>query len=213
MPFLGINMDDKGFDEFKFKKDQLIYCQGSSSLGAYFVKKGSVKIRKTGSGGKEQIIRISIQGDLLNFTELAVNMKFNSTSQALEDTTIGFIEKQVFRKLINTQNKISEQFILLLSKELSDAETRIADMAYKPVKARLADALINLFNRYNQKNENLTDSFFISRKDLACYTGTAKETVNRLLSDFRNEKLISTTKSKINIIDFKGLIALSDLHN
>lgn len=213
-PFLGLNADKLDFDELIFKKDQIIYCEGSTSLGAYFVKKGKVKVKKTGSGGKEQIIRIAVPGDLINFTEIITEMKFSSTSQALEDTTVLFLEKKIFQKLINTQNKTCDYFMQLLSKELSEAECKIADMAYKPVKARLADTLVELIKRYNKEDYNNNKvSILISRKDLAGYTGTAKETVNRLLSDFKKEKLISTSGTTINVLDLNGLKTINKLHN
>ncbi len=101
---------------------------------------------------------------------------------------------------------------MLLSLDLKEAETKITDLAYKPVRGRLAGALIYLTNKFSE-NTTEVPNISITRSDLACFVGTAKETVNRLLSEFRNEHLVETTGTKINILNFKGLNTLNNLYN
>ena len=210
-PFQVMNIIKDKSDQLQYKKGQLIYCEDNTPLGVYFVFKGKVKISKMGSDGKEQILRIATPDDMLSYSDLVSNTKYSTSANALEDTTLLFVSKQEFWNIIRTQRQLLENFVLQLSLDLKQAETKIADLAYKPVRGRLADALITLTNKFNVP-KTCASEVSISRADLACFVGTAKETVNRLLSEFRNEHLISTEGTKINIIDMKGLSLVSNMY-
>lgn len=201
-------------DYLEFKRGQLIYCEGSTPLGVYFVRKGKVKMSKMGSDGKEQILRIVTPEEMLSCSDLISDSRYSTSAKALEDTTLLFIPKLEFWKMLRQEQKVLEQFVLLLSSDLKMAETKIADLAYKPVRGRLADALIFLSEKYNhdnKKNDKIKVS--IKRSDLASFVGTAKETVNRLLSEFRSENIIETDGHDIAIVNMQKLNHLCGLYN
>jgi CRP-like cAMP-binding protein len=88
----------------------------------------------------------------------------------------------------------------------------MADIAYKPVRGRIAEALLLLSQSY--KNEsNPEGTISISRDDLASYVGTVKETAIRVLKDLKEEKLIETKNHDIHIIDRKGLTHVCELYD
>ena len=211
-PFLGMEIADEDYDQLQCKKGQFIYCEGSTPLGAHFVNKGKVKISRIGSDGKEQIMRIATPGEMLSYTDLISNTRYTTSAKALEDGSLLFIPKQDFWNTMKEQNKLYEQFVQMLSKDLTEAEERITDLAYKPVRGRLADALVSLAKKFN-KNEHLGNmSIHITRSDLACFVGTAKETVNRLVSEFRKEQIITTEGTRINIVNLQKLKSISRLY-
>jgi CRP-like cAMP-binding protein len=70
----------------------------------------------------------------------------------------------------------------------------------------VADALLMLYKKYHQTTENDADAMIISRGSLATIAGTAKESLIRTLSDFRNEKLIDIKQDgSILILNLKKL--------
>jgi CRP-like cAMP-binding protein len=69
----------------------------------------------------------------------------------------------------------------------------------------VADALMAIYRKY-KKDTNADDSTIsIGRENLANFTGTAKESVIRTLSDFKDEKLIDIRDGDIIILDRKKL--------
>jgi len=168
-------------DLLLIKKGQLIFSEGSTPLGIYFINEGKVKICKIGCQGKEQILKISTKKEILSVNDLLSGSKNNNSAIALEDVSLWFIHKHDFANLLIDEHQIMEQFLRKVSRELSLAETRLVHFAYKPVRGRLADAIISLdeiFNRYARQ-----------------------ETASWLLSEFRAEKLIDVQGHKINIRD------------
>lgn len=210
-PFRVIDLLEDEVDHLVYRKGQVIYCEGSTPLGAYFVYEGKVKTSITGSDGKEQILRISSSGDMLSYANLLSGTKYTTWARTLEDSTLLFVPKDDFWNFITQQQQLFAEFVMLTSRDLLQAETRIADLAYKPVRGRLADALISLARKFRGEELNIP-TLSITRSDLACFVGTAKETVNRLLSEFRNESLIETEGSRISILNMDGLRKISRLY-
>lgn len=194
------------------KKGQLVYMEGSTPLGAYFVDSGRVKISKIGSLGKEKIVRIVTSPYLLCFLDLFSHRRYTTTAQAMEETSLLFISKQDFWEVLETHTDIFLALLWQLSEVMKSVEMKFTDLAYKPVRGRLADALLTLNYKFNGKRGE-AGPVTLTRADLAGYVGTVKETVNRLLSEFREEKIITTSGSRIAIKDVKKLSRISEMYN
>lgn len=105
--------------------------------------------------------------------------------------------------LLNHQS-VSKMFISLLSGSVQDKGKQMLQLAYSSVRKRVADALLQVANKFAQ-NTNDSCIIKISRDDLAALVGTASETVSRMLADFKDEKLIDKKGSAINILSIEKL--------
>jgi CRP-like cAMP-binding protein len=102
--------------------------------------------------------------------------------------------------------------IKMLSFALGDAESALAQLALKPVRERLAEALLLLLKVYGN-NEQTPFTISLTRDDLASLVGTAKETAIRFLSEFKEEGLVTTQGSAITIIDADKLLKISHMYD
>lgn len=198
---------------FTFKKGQVIFHEGTRPSGLHCISSGKVKVSKMGSDGKEQIIRLAKPGDVVGYRALMADTNYSASAVALDDAVVCFIPKSQFLELIATNNDFSSGLMKLFSKALGEAEERMVQMAYKPVRERLAEALLLLQKTYQQQEEADTFTIAISREDLASIVGTAKETTIRLLSEFKDEKIITTKGSSITILDPDKLFKICHLYD
>jgi CRP-like cAMP-binding protein len=95
-----------------------------------------------------------------------------------------------------------------LATALAETEERMLQLAYKPVRERLADALLLLLRTYQHADQQQF-SIAISRDDLAALVGTAKETTIRLLSELKDEGTITTKGSQITVLKPQRLIQIA----
>ncbi|MDX5346181.1 MAG: Crp/Fnr family transcriptional regulator [Hymenobacteraceae bacterium] len=195
-----------------YKKGQVVFNEGSKPHGLYCINSGKIKITKQGSDGKEQIIRLAKPGDVIGYRALMAETAYSASAVSLEDAVVCFIPKPEFEKLIDSNIHFSNGLMKLLSKTLGEAEEKMVNMAYKPVRERLAEALLLLQKTYQSKTEDMF-TISISREDLASIVGTAKETTIRLLSDFKEEGIITTKGSSITILDKEKLYKISHLYD
>lgn len=195
-----------------YKKGQVIFHEGNRPFGLFCVFNGKVKVSRLGSDGKEQIIRLAKSGDTLGYRSLIENSKYTASAIALDDTEACFIPATDFNKLIDSNVKVANDLMRMLAKALGDTQDKFIHLAMKPVRERLAEALLLLQSTY-QKTEDRQFSIAISREDLAAIVGTAKETVIRFLSEFKEEGIVSTQGSTITILSADKLVKISSLYD
>jgi CRP/FNR family transcriptional regulator, cyclic AMP receptor protein len=192
-----------------YKKKQVIYSEGNHPNRLYYVLKGKVKTYKTNEDGKELVTELYSPGDFVGHIALLEMNRYKDTAEALEETELAVIPKEDFDELISTNPEIIKKFMQLLAKNISEKEDQLLRLAYNSLRKKVADALLMIQTKYQQKNEELF-SIDISRESLATIAGTATESLIRTLSDFKNEKLVEIENGKIRIVNSKKLENLSN---
>ena len=195
-----------------YKRGQMIFQEGNKAFGVFCLNEGKVKISKLGSDGKEQIIRLAKPGDTLGYRALMSDTRYSGSAIALEGTQVCFIAAEDFNRLLANNYLIAKDMIKMLSFALGDAESALAQLALKPVRERLAEALLLLLKVYGN-NEQTPFTISLTRDDLASLVGTAKETAIRFLSEFKEEGLVTTQGSAITIIDADKLLKISHMYD
>lgn len=188
-----------------FKKNQSLFLEGSMPRGVFCLNKGKVKIFSRGEEGKEQIIHVAKEGEIVGFRAMFSEEPYKVTATTLEESNVCFINKADFLNMVDTNVTLRNGIMKELSAELANRVTYITNMAQKSVRGRLAFALILLEEIYTGEMINLT------REDLANFVGTATETLIRLLKDFKDEELIQIHGRKIEILKHNELISISGI--
>ncbi|MGV3609613.1 MAG: response regulator [Fluviicola sp.] len=199
----------KSSDLRHYKKKDTVFLEGAYPKGVYFIEKGKVKIYQKNDQGKELISSLHKAGDFFGFLSLLKDEQYIHSAAALEDTEIYMIPKEDFFSLLYKNTVVARKFIELLSDNLLENEQQLMRLAYNSVRKRVAEALVKLSDTY--KNE--TDQQFsmnVSREDLANLVGTAKETVIRTLSDFKEDKYIEISGSTITILNYDQLVGMKN---
>jgi CRP/FNR family transcriptional regulator len=154
-----------------------------------------------------QIVRMKKGGDLLGYRALFCGEKYNATAVAIEDTNLFFIPKDTVFEVLKVNHRLSMDMLKLLAHDLRAAENHLTELAQKPVRERLAKALLYLRETYGLEADQTTINVQLSREEIADLVGTATETAIRLLSEFRQEGIIELIGKKIGIADKNKLIS------
>lgn len=184
------------------KKKQVIYYEGDSIAGIYLVLRGKVKTFKLTPDGRELMVGIYTDDQYFGIPSLLLNEPHAETAEAMEDSTICMLPKELMEELLNKYPDIGRQFIKILSNNLLDREQQLLQLAYFSVRKRLAEVLIRL---YKQEQSNDPLNIKVSRDNLAALAGMATETVSRILSDFKSENIIERKGSHIQILNLQML--------
>ncbi len=196
-----------------YRRGQNIFYEGTRPSGLYCINAGKVKVYKLDFTGKEQIVRLAKGGDVLGYRSLVSGELYSSFASPLEDSLICFIPKDIFFSVLRSNTNLSIKVMKLLSHDLKTAENRIADMAQKPVRERLAEALLILREFYGLQDDGETLDVALTREDLANIVGTATETVIRFLSEFKHDNLIDLKGRKIKILKHSALIKAAKIYD
>jgi CRP/FNR family transcriptional regulator len=214
------DLKDEDFDFLNYEKSivqlnkgQVLFLQDTKPHGLYCVKKGKVKVFRRGSEGKEQIVRLAHDADVVGYRALVSDENYQCGAAALEETTLCYVPKRALDQLMGTNISIYKKMIGLLANDLKNAELKISDLAQKPVRERVAETLIMLKQKYGVDEDGYTLNVSLTREEMANLVGTATESLIRILSDFRKEGFIEIEHKKIKIIDFDHLYATAHLYD
>ena len=95
---------------------------------------------------------------------------------------------------------------------MGEANSFITDIAQKTVRERLAEVLLFLVNDFGLDSQQFLN-ISLTREELANIVGTATESVIRLLSEFKSDKLVELNGRRIKILNAKGLEKISNVFN
>ena len=195
-----------------YKRGSIIYHEGSRTNGFYCIYSGILKIFKTGIDGREQIIAFAKRGDVIGYRSILSNELACSSAKVIEDAVLCFIPGETLISLVKTNGNFSMAMMQQTCKELGEANSYITDIAQKTVRERLAEVLLNLKDIFDLDQDRILQ-ISLTREELANIVGTATESVIRLLSEFKQDKLIDLNGRKIKILDIKKLEKISNAFN
>jgi CRP-like cAMP-binding protein len=213
LPEEDIFLLNKNMVTHNYKKGEILFREGSYPTGIYYLKKGKVKKYKTDKEGREQIFYVCKSGELLGYHALISEEHYTDSSCTLEESTISFIPKDDFLKAIQASQILSNRLLKCMSHEFGVLVNGLAIYAQRTVRERLALSLLVLRDKYKKVEQgNKPVELNLSRDDLAKMVGTARETLTRLLHDFKTEGLISTEGRKIVLKKPKELSKIANLY-
>jgi CRP-like cAMP-binding protein len=199
-------------DYRQYKRGDILYQEGNRISGFFCINSGIIKVFKTGLDGKEQIIRFAKTGDIIAYRSVLSNELACTSAKVIEDCQVCFIPSEILTQFIKTNPTYSLELLKLACHELGEANSFITDIAQKTVRERLAEILLLLVTDFGlDKDQFLNIS--LTREELANIVGTATESVIRLLSEFKSDKLVELNGRKIRILNTKGLEKISNVFN
>ncbi|QQS52716.1 MAG: Crp/Fnr family transcriptional regulator [Bacteroidota bacterium] len=194
-----------------YQRNELLYEEGSRINGFYCVLRGIVKIFKTGFDGKDMIIRFAKPGDIMGFRSTITGELACTSTKVIEDSAVCYIPGDLVKSFVRSNGDFAMDLLELACKELGEANDYITDIAQKTVRERLAEVLIHLKWTFNLDSDNFLQ-ISLTREELANLVGTATESVIRLLSEFKQDRLIELHGRKIKIVDEAKLIKIGNMH-
>lgn len=196
-----------------YKKGHTLFFQGNPPFGLYCVNDGKIKISKIGPDGKESILRIASNGDVLGHRSLFSQENNNATATVIEDATICFIDKKFIYQAVHDEPSIALNLIQKLSQEMGSAESKSASLTQKNVRERLAELFLMLKKTYGVSEGKRTRlEIKLTREEMASMVGTANETVIRFITEFKDEGIIEQEGKVIFISDEEKLIQFANLN-
>jgi CRP/FNR family transcriptional regulator len=192
------------------KKGAMLFNESKSPQGVHLLVSGKVKLFTTDAQGREQIIHLARPGDLMGYRAVLGSDCYSCSAAALEDAETWLIPRNTFLSLLDTNAAFSHAIIRLLTAELRHAEHHLAGLARKPVKSRLAEALLLLADTYGFEADGETLAISLTREEIAGLVGTATETAIRLLNSLKDDQLVATSGKKIRLQNKAGLQRCSE---
>lgn len=198
--------------ERAYPKGSFIFLEGEPGQGFHFVISGKVKIVKSSDDGREHTIKFMQPGDVFAEVLLFSDLPYPATAVASEASRIGIIKNSDLEKLVLTNSQLALQLIKSLSQRLLYAQRKIKDLALSDVMSRTAETLLTLGREHGQQNGkgHVIIMLDMPRQELANLVGTTRESVTRMLSAMKRDKLIDFDGRRIIILQPDKLSSMTE---
>ncbi|MBQ0056765.1 MAG: Crp/Fnr family transcriptional regulator [Bacteroidales bacterium] len=186
-------------------KGDYIYHNEEESVYLYCMIRGCAKLEKFGIGGRNQIMRMFQPGDIFGFRSYFALQEHTTEVVAIENSLLACIPMTLIERLCFVNADLAMYFVRSLAVELGNSDQRTVDLTQKHIRARLADSLIFLSDKYGYESDGITLNIYLSREELASLSNMTTSNAIRTLASFCTEGIISTDGRRIKVLDLMRL--------
>jgi len=191
-----------------YPRGATLFTEGEDANGVYMLCKGRVKLSAYSKDGKALILRIVEAGEILGLRAAINGSTYGVTAEVLESCQINFVRKNDILRFLREHADAGFNALRQLSNNYHAAYTQVCSLG---LSSSVGDKLAKLFIGWAEsaafKNGRIHLKITFSHEEIAEMIGTSRETVTRLLKDFRQRDLIALKGSDLYINDLRKLEA------
>ncbi len=186
----------------KLSAGRLLLSEGATCAGVPFVLAGSLRLFKTSETGREITLYRVEAGEscILSTTCILSSGAFPAFARAEHDTEAVFVPAGIFRDLVEHSPSWRSYVFQLYERRLTQMVTLVEEVAFHRMDQRLAQALLDLDRASGQ-----TGLLNVTHQELAASLGTTREVITRLLRDLEEDRLVTTARAEIHLLNREGL--------
>jgi CRP/FNR family transcriptional regulator len=175
----------------RFGRNEMIVRQGDPSDSVFLVLTGSVAVFRD-SGMRETILSLFATGQIFGEMSIFDKQAVRSASvRAVTTCILGVFSRDDFGAMVSRSPKMSRELLQVLAERLRGANEYIENARTKDATSRLASLLLKLGDQFGSTVENgVQINVHLTHKEMANMIGTTRETLNRTLNGFWDQKLI-----------------------
>ena len=201
-----LEMVDQNKFTVMFKKGETIRKQGTYMSHVVSLNSGLAKLYLEGSGFRNAIIRIVKPTNFIGGPGIYLDSMHHYTVTAVQDSTVCFIDIEVFKKIIDLNKTFAHEFMKDFSRNILSVYTRLLSLTQKQSIGRMADTILYLFDEIFESNKI---PLLFPKQDLADLSAMSKESAIQVLRQFNKEGIIRMTRDEMELLDRGRLVRMS----
>ena len=186
----------------EYAPHQTVFYEGHACLGLYLLCAGKVKLTRSSTRGRRQIVRILGPGELIEKHVFGDNALHEVTCETLEPSQVSVIDKERYLAVIHRNPQLAIKLIRLLSNEVGVNMDHLDRFTFKTARERLAGLLLDLGDRFGKESDDhVRVGLTLKREEVAEMAGITVETAIRLLGVFRDEGVLTIDGRTITLLN------------
>jgi len=184
----------------------MIFSEGEPCAGLYVVESGTIRIFKSSSGGREQVLNIEGPGSSVAELPVFDGGNYPASAVAVEDSMLLFVSKQDFQALCLAHPQVALKVLRVVGARLRRLVGIIEELSFTTVRQRLGAYLIRMAQNEGKKTAGgVQVTLPANNQELAAQIGTVRELVSRNLSRLQAEGLVNIEGRTLLIRDLAAL--------
>jgi CRP/FNR family transcriptional regulator, cyclic AMP receptor protein len=182
-----------------YPQGAVLFVEGQMPRGIYMLCKGRVKMSTTSSDGKTLILKIAQPGEVLGLHATVSGSPYEITAETGQPCQLNFIKRDDFLRFLQKHGDACLQAAQHLSKDCQSAYQQIRSLGLShSAPERLARLLLEWTVGFNNADE-MKVKLSLTHEEIAQIIGTSRETVTRVLAEFRKKQIAVLKGSTLTI--------------
>jgi len=205
----------RGLTQPKFTKDyprgSVIFVEGEQPRGVYVLCEGRVKVSISSASGKTLVLRVAQPGELLGINATISGRPYGATVKTLDKCRLDFIPREQFLRLIDKDNRVYAAVYNALCLKFSNVvdHTRLLFLS-ESASEKLARLLVRWCDDIGIRTpKGIRIESRLTHEEMAQMICSSRETVTRLLSEFKQRRILTLVNNAILVRNRTALEALT----
>ncbi|MDQ5852853.1 MAG: Crp/Fnr family transcriptional regulator [Chloroflexota bacterium] len=207
------SLTDRRWDELerwgvtrRYVKGGIVYAPDEPATELYLIKEGRVALNLLSREGRTLTVRVVKPGDIFGHAALLSDGTFDTFAEALRPTTAAVVRRDTLEELMVARPALALALMDDLGRHSQALSRRLGNVAFKSVPARLASLLLELAQ---PSGREATPAGRWTHQELADMINAYRETVTKVLNQFREAKLIDMNRQGVTLLNVAGLQELA----
>jgi CRP/FNR family transcriptional regulator, cyclic AMP receptor protein len=192
--------------ENRLARGEVLFREGDKGDRLYVVTEGKIKLGRTSSDGRENLLAILGPGQMFGELSLFDPGPRSATVTAVTDCTMKSLSHDVLGHWLDGRPEVARGLLAQLAGRLRRANDVVADLVFSDVPGRVAKALLDLSSRFGRvADDGVHVHHDLTQEELAQLVGASRETVNKALADFTSRGWLRLEARSVVLLDLERL--------
>lgn len=186
-----------------YPKGSVLFVEGEAPRGIFVLCGGRVKLTTSSSEGRTLIVKVAVPGEVLGASAAILGRPYELSAETVEPSQLNFIRREDFLRLLNAHTEACLHTAQQLSEKYHAAQREIRSLGLSQTTGeKLARLILDWCENDGADTPRGTRlQILLTHEEIAQMIGTTRETVTRLLSDWRRKKMIEIKGSNLFVRD------------
>ncbi|MEI7769177.1 MAG: Crp/Fnr family transcriptional regulator [Chloroflexales bacterium] len=192
-----------------FRRHSYIHTPTQPAYALYMLVAGQVSLQMLSSGGRVLTLRVIEPGQIFGHSVIEGAATYDTYAEALSPVRAVSVPRAALLDLIQRQSDMGLALIEQLGQHRLTVSRRIDEVAFKSVPARLASVLLEMSETQPSVGPPQQRVPRRTHQQLAEMINAYRETVTKVINQFRDARLLDVDRSGITLLNPSRLRELS----
>lgn len=181
-----------------YPRRAIIFLDGQLPRGVFLLQKGRVKLSISDASGRGLISKIAFPGDVLGLHSVITGNPYDTSAETLEPSRLKFIAAADFIRFLSQHGDACLRVVRLVSRDYAASYRLVRSIALAhSASQKLAALLLDGSPERRLDGQDILAK--LTHEDIAQLIGVSRETVTRLLGEFRRRRVLDLAGSSLHI--------------
>lgn len=185
---------------------KIFYMPEDTGEVLFLLKKGRVQLYRISPNGKKLVVTTLGPGAMFGEMSLVGQGMHNTFAESIDECLICVMSRADVNRLMREKPTVAFRFVEALGGRVTNLESRLEEIAFKSIPARLASLLLRLADEQGEGDQ--VNGF--THQDLGEMLGTYRETITQTLNEFKSGGLVEIGRKHIELKDRDSLELLAE---